>query len=262
MANSEQDGDASIVKRPPGVLLRAWLAAPNWIFGALGAGFFLVYAWTRMQDYFAAFPNIGPYWEPPAGGAREYFPVAKILGDFTFLLIALSFGFRIRPRQRAARARDILIPMIAGFWPLTPFFLFAALNAAGGAWAEPLKNALEFGAISYGRFATGVLLLTVGNALDVWGYATLFRSFSIVAEARDLKVTGPYRFVRHPVYLGQLFAQAGIWLVLIEFSAVWVAFYAIFAALQLYRSWIEDQVLARAFGESYRRWKKQTFWFF
>ncbi len=215
-----------------------------------------------MQDYVVAFPNIGPYWEPSAGGEREYFPVAKILGDFTFLLIALSFGFRIRPRQRAARAREILIPMIAGFWPLTPFFLFAALNAAGGAAAEPLGNALEFGAISYGRFVTGIVLLTVGNALDVWGYATLFRSFSIVAEARDLKITGPYRFVRHPVYLGQLFAQAGIWLVLIDFSVVWVAFYTVFAALQLYRSWIEDQVLERAFGESYRLWKKRTFWFF
>jgi protein-S-isoprenylcysteine O-methyltransferase Ste14 len=243
------------------VFLRAWLSTPDWIFRALGAGIFLTYVVTRMQGYFVSFPDIGPYWTPPSGeGPRSYFPAAKILADITFLLIALSFCFRIPPRKRAANAREIVIPMIAGFWPLFPFMLLAMLNAASSEWAAPLQHALEFGAISHERFLIGVTLLSVGNGLDVWGYSTLFRSFSIVAEARELKVTGPYRFVRHPVYLGQLLAQAGIWLILLETHVVWILFYIVFVALQLYRARIEDDVLAAAFGEPYQNWKRKTLW--
>lgn len=246
---------------PKSIFLRAWLTTPDWVFRALGAGIFLTYVITRMKGYLGSFPDIGPYWTPPTGdGARSYFPTAKILADLTFLLIALSFCFRIPPRKRAATAREILIPMIAGFWPLFPFMGLAILQAASSEWAVPLQHALDFGAISYERFLIGVILLTLGNGLDVWGYAVLFRSFSIVAEARVLKVTGPYRFVRHPVYLGQLLAQAGIWVVLLKTHLVWIAFYAGFVGIQLYRARIEDDVLAKAFGEPYLNWKRRTLW--
>ncbi|MBL4719816.1 MAG: isoprenylcysteine carboxylmethyltransferase family protein [Alphaproteobacteria bacterium] len=247
---------------PTPVLLRAWMATPDWIFRALGVCFFLIYALTRMQDYASSFPDVGPYWTPVEGdGALEYFPAAKILADLTFLLIILSFCFRTIPKQRAATAREIVIPVIAGFWPLFPFMALAALNIVSSPWAAPLHNTLEFGAISYPRFLLGVALLCLGNALDVWGYAFLFRSFSIVAEARALKTAGPYRFVRHPVYLGQLLAQAGIWLVLLNTHVALILFYIAFVAIQLYRAKIEDDVLSKAFGEDYLSWKRRTFWF-
>ena len=105
------------------------------------------------------------------------------------------------------------------------------------------------------------MLLTLGNALDVWGYATLCRSLSIVAEARILKTHGPYRFIRHPIYLGQFISQGAIWLVLVRLQPIWALFYVAFIAMQLYRSRVEDRVLERAFGDRYRAWKKKTFWF-
>ncbi|MBU1647461.1 MAG: hypothetical protein KJ787_14105, partial [Gammaproteobacteria bacterium] len=115
--------------------------------------------------------------------------------------------------------------------------------------------------MSFERFCVGAACVCAGNALDVWGYASLFRSVSIVAEARDLVVSGPYRLVRHPVYLGQIVAQAGVWLLFAPLHPVWISFFACFVAMQLYRGRVEDTVLERAFGERYRMWKDRTFWF-
>lgn len=241
--------------------LRAWLAVPDWGFRVVGAGFFLLYAATRMRVYSTDFPNVGPYLIVSAAGERMYFPTAKILTDLTFLLIALSFCIRVPPRERAMRPSEIVVPLIAGFWPLLPFFALSLLGPIAPEWAKALKASFGFGPIRRIQFYFGVLLLVVGNGFDVWGYGTLCRSLSIVAEARILKTRGPYRLVRHPIYLGQFIAQAGFWLVLVRLQLVWIVFYVVFVAMQLYRSRVEDRVLERAFGESYVRWKRRTFWF-
>jgi protein-S-isoprenylcysteine O-methyltransferase Ste14 len=107
----------------------------------------------------------------------------------------------------------------------------------------------------------GGLLITLGNAIDVWGYFVLCRSFGIVPEARELKTNGPYRFVRHPVYLGQFLAQGGVWLFFARRHVVWVCLYVVFVALQLYRSKLEDRALEAAFGEEYKAYRRRTFWF-
>jgi len=248
--------------------LRLWLRTPDGVFRALGALFFFGYAAVRMRDYFTDFPNVGHYWcQRDALGhvipdSVRYLPLAKILIDLTFLLIALSFIFRLSPRQRAATPRQIIIPLIAWIWPLLPFMLQGLLQLAGNRWSAPLDRMLDYGAISYEKFYFGVMLLCIGNALDVWAYGTLFRSVSIVAEARSFKCTGPYALIRHPIYLGQFIAQAGVWLVLVRLHLAWVIFYLLFVAMQLYRAKVEEEVLEQTFGEEFRAWKQRTFWFF
>lgn len=250
--------------------LRLWLAVPDGAFRAAGALFFFVFLLGRLPEY-ADWPEVGPWWAPTVGvtpggvavpGVRQYVPVAKLLVDATFLLVAVSFAVRLPPRARARHARQIVIPVVAAFWPLLPFFVRDLARLGGSPWAPVLDEVLAYGPLERPGFLAGVGLVVVGNALDVWGYGTLLRSFSIVAEARVLRTGGPYRFVRHPIYLGQILAQAGVWLVLIERRSLGVVMFGAFAAMQLYRSRVEDGVLEAAFGEAWRRFARDSWWVF
>jgi protein-S-isoprenylcysteine O-methyltransferase Ste14 len=120
---------------------------------------------------------------------------------------------------------------------------------------------MALGELSVERAWVFVILVSIGNALDVWSYAVLCRSISIVAEARELVTRAPYRWIRHPVYLGQIIAQSAIWVVLPRGWSGWWVYFAVFVALQLYRSRIEERVLESAFGDAYRAYRRRAVWF-
>lgn len=254
MRNEDQSSDR------PGWLLRQWLVIPDGVFRVLGAGVFLAYLATRLWEYREGFWQAAA-WYQFRGGYRLYVPY-RVLVDITLLLIAVAFIFRLKPRARAARAREIILPIIAAFWPFLPFLVETVWLLAGSATIERYRGFMfRPGEWLPWQFLTGSLLLVLGNALEVWGYATLLRSLSIVAEARRLKVSGPYRLVRHPIYFGQFLAQGGIWLFYANTHIVWILFYMCFVAMQLWRARVEDEVLERSFGEEYVSWKRRTFWF-
>lgn len=248
--------------RPPrrSALQRAWMATPDWVFRVLGASVFFGFIALNIPAYRSGIWQHGTFYRFE-GGYELWIPW-RVLVDLTYLIIALAFCFRTRPLWRAATAREVLLPLIAAFWPLLPFFMGAALHRIDTDWTA------RFEAFMWDRqkwqhpiFLVGSMLIVIGNLMDIAGYATLFRSISIAAEARELKTSGLYRIVRHPIYLGQILAQGGIWLFYARTHLAWIAFYAAFVAMQLYRSRVEDRVLERAFGEQYLAWKRKTFWF-
>jgi protein-S-isoprenylcysteine O-methyltransferase Ste14 len=53
-------------------------------------------------------------------------------------------------------------------------------------------------------------LLFAGLAFSLASVAVLGRCFGILPDVRGLVVRGPYRLVRHPLYLGELTAALGI----------------------------------------------------
>ena len=92
-----------------------------------------------------------------------------------------------------------------------------------------------------------LLLMLSGSILSTVVLLVLGRSFSILPEARKLVVTGPYRFVRHPLYATELIFMLGL---VIQFT-LWpaVIVFLIQLLIQLERMRIEEQLLSRTFPE-------------
>jgi len=57
--------------------------------------------------------------------------------------------------------------------------------------------------------SAGSILQGVGVLIQVVALASLGRSFGIVAANRGIKQSGPYRWVRHPLYAGELIFFTG-----------------------------------------------------
>ncbi len=55
----------------------------------------------------------------------------------------------------------------------------------------------------------GQMITDLGLLLVLWAMAALERSFGIAPADRGLVKDGLYRFIRHPMYLGELVALAG-----------------------------------------------------
>jgi protein-S-isoprenylcysteine O-methyltransferase Ste14 len=101
-------------------------------------------------------------------------------------------------------------------------------------------------------------LVLVGDLFVAVSYACLGGSFSILVEARPLKDRGPYRFIRHPVYLGQLVTFLGV--ALARFAPVEMTIYAAFFAVQVTRAILEERKLSRA-TPGYADYRAKTWMF-
>ena len=87
----------------------------------------------------------------------------------------------------------------------------------------------------------------LGNGLAVLVLRWLGRSFSIMSEARKLVTSGPYRFVRHPLYVTEEIAIFGIFLP--YWTWVGATFFFLHLIVQVVRLNNEEKVLRAAFPE-------------
>jgi protein-S-isoprenylcysteine O-methyltransferase Ste14 len=153
--------------------------------------------------------------------------------------VGSTYITRIRAADRARGARETLFPMfvflagIVGVWVLMFF-------------KAPPRPSLVL---------AGLALACLGICGSLWALAHLRNSFSILAEARRVVSTGPYRFVRHPLYLGEAVTMFGLCLSL---GTIWaLLFWASINALQIFRARIEEEKLAREFPD-YRLYREKT----
>jgi protein-S-isoprenylcysteine O-methyltransferase Ste14 len=102
----------------------------------------------------------------------------------------------------------------------------------------------------------GIAAVAAGLAFTVWARIHLGRNWSATVTLKqdhELVRTGPYRFVRHPIYTGLLAAIAGSAVVRGEWRAalaVVIAFVALWRKLRLEERWLEE-----TFGDAYLRYR-------
>jgi protein-S-isoprenylcysteine O-methyltransferase Ste14 len=92
-------------------------------------------------------------------------------------------------------------------------------------------------------------VVTLGTAWSIWSLATLGRCFGLLPEVRGLVTRGPYRLVRHPVYLGELISAVG--LLLAKPNVLIVLLFVLFVALQYWRTIYEERALSEVFATEY-----------
>ncbi len=90
--------------------------------------------------------------------------------------------------------------------------------------------------------AWGAVLLLAGLFVQVHAKLTLGRSLGCVPAHRGLRLRGPYRFVRHPMYAGYLLSHLAF--LSLNLSMWNLAVYGLCYALQIPRILMEERLLS------------------
>ncbi|MHA1680700.1 MAG: methyltransferase family protein [Promethearchaeota archaeon] len=88
------------------------------------------------------------------------------------------------------------------------------------------------------------------------GIATLRKSFSIIIEAVELVKTGPYKYVKHPIYLGEFITVFAYTLAANKLMGC--ILYIILLWLMYFRMRMEENKLMRAFPDEEKYFKNTS----
>jgi protein-S-isoprenylcysteine O-methyltransferase Ste14 len=170
--------------------------------------------------------------------------VTLLLDLITGLVLLIGF----RASVPSTTFKSIFIPLIVTFYPAVYNFiqLFPPL------WQIDLCPVGWQKAFIIAGF---ICIILIGPLIALWGLLYLGRSFGIFVTLRKVVLTGPYRWVRHPMYLGWVVIYLGV--ALSNFSPIYLALVAIQLSLLLYRAHLEETHLARHSPE-YREYMTRT----
>lgn len=108
--------------------------------------------------------------------------------------------------------------------------------------------------------ASGAFVGVTGSIIVVRSRAALGAAWSLVATADraiGLVTTGPYRFVRHPIYSGFVLLALGEAMSLGHWPAALIVLCAMVPTF-VWRARAEEALLARMFGERYDAYARRT----
>jgi protein-S-isoprenylcysteine O-methyltransferase Ste14 len=102
---------------------------------------------------------------------------------------------------------------------------------------------------------TSTVLIMTGATLSFVVLRWLGKSFSILAEARRLVTEGPYRVVRHPLYVCEGIAIAGV---MLQVISPWAVSIAIAIAVVQYRRMVNEEAILNSAFPEYRAYAART----
>jgi len=158
------------------------------------------------------------------------------------------------------------------FWIYWLVSAAASKASVSGGWRTRLAGVsvigvfLISGVLHTGRLAVhsvvleaiGMLVFACGIALAVWARVHLGRNWGMPMSQRaepELVTSGPYRFVRHPIYTGLLTAMLGTALVDNLLGLIVVA---VLVAYFYYCGTVEERNLTATFPAAYPEYRSRT----
>lgn len=106
--------------------------------------------------------------------------------------------------------------------------------------------------------ALGVAVFASGLGVAVWARICLGRNWGTpMTEKADpeLVTSGPYRWVRNPIYSGLILAMVGTAMAV---SVYWLVLAALLGCYLVYSALVEERFLAAQFPEQYAAYKRST----
>jgi len=164
------------------------------------------------------------------------------------MLLGVS-GRHGEPKTRASREGGGRAPVVANFLAFGLFFPSLLILSGSSEASMALPLALS-----------GCLLALAGAALVLRSRAELGPAWSFVPKADQgtgLITTGPYRLVRHPIYLGFALLASGEALAFGSWPALVIVLSGIVPTFA-WRARAEEKLLSRIFGERYAVYRQRT----
>jgi protein-S-isoprenylcysteine O-methyltransferase Ste14 len=198
--------------------------------------------WIVPALFAAAAASTGIHAATSTGNALSH-PTTRawLIVFYGVLRTGVALAFAVFTIGRAAPWRPSRSPVA---------FLACAVAIASVLAFKPPAPGIAPGLVVAGELLTVAFCLWLLVSVSFLG-----RCFGVLPEARGLVTSGPYRLIRHPVYLGEIGACVG--LAIAAPSPVSAGALAALVIAQLVRMRLEERALTRAFPE-YERYAART----
>jgi len=172
------------------------------------------------------------------------------LVELALCWLAWSLAF-VKPRKQAARQKEVASA------PASRWGIFLVMVGFALVWAYVRPVRFEKSALSL------VASMVLGPPSVVLAWAAtrhlgkLWRYKAALSEDHELIQTGPYRWLRHPIYasmLGMLLATGAAW----TWWPMWIGSVVAFIAGTEVRIRAEDRLLAERFGDSFTAYRSRA----
>ena len=134
--------------------------------------------------------------------------------------------------------------------------LFLAFHIPG--FRHTLRSARPTAHIGMIEGIVGIALCALGIGVAIWARRHLGRNWGMPMSRKaepDLVTTGPYAFLRHPIYTGILVAILGS---AIGESPFWLLPLLLFGAYFVYSARREEGIMLQQFPQQYAAYMKRT----
>jgi methanethiol S-methyltransferase len=219
-----------------------------WSGGAMFVLSLAVCAWTYLVSWSGAV-------DPAISGARGW-PLAAIAVDAALLTI-FAAHHSVFARDRVKRAMTAFIPerLLRSTYVWIASLLLIAVCAA---WQSAGGTVYRAG----GAIAVAHAVIQIVGVVFIARAVARIDGLELAGirppgtTSAGLQIVGPYRLVRHPLYLGWVLAVFGAAHMTADrlLFAILTSFYLVIAV-----PW-EERALLKSFGEEYARYQRQVRW--
>lgn len=180
-------------------------------------------------------------------GLKSQITFSSILGLINSIFVAIFMGIVVFSYVIRSSPKKQAVGLLEKFYPI----FVVGFHLIGTSLLSTHTQTNYVATI----YIPGLILCVSGITMNIASLWQLKNSFSIMVEVRKLVNTGVYRFIRHPLYTGELIHLLGVCMLFNNRYSY--TFFVVVTTMQLSRAKLEERKLSAHLPE-YRIYKQQT----